>query len=143
MNSLSLIYSTHFTGAVAHLHAHFQKGYGPIQIDEVQCIGNESTLLSCQHNTSHNCIHSEDAGVTCQGKQLWSQHHVTCLLPCYYILGVCIDGDVRLVGTPSNKQGRVEVCANGMWGTVCDRFWGKMDAKVVCRQLGFPYQGTN
>ena len=52
----------------------------------------------------------------------------------------CEDGDIRLSGASSNRYGRVEVCVNGTWGTICDDFWSNTDARVACRQLGHsPY----
>ena len=50
----------------------------------------------------------------------------------------CTHGAVRLVGGRSSNEGRVEICINGVWGTVCHSSWSSSDARVVCRQLGFP-----
>ncbi len=49
----------------------------------------------------------------------------------------CTTGEVRLVGRDSDLEGRVEICLNNRWGTVCDQMWDTTDAGVICRQLGF------
>ena len=56
-----------YIGAIARSFAYFGQGSGPIQIDNVQCSGSEARLLDCSHLTIDNCIHAEDAGVTCSG----------------------------------------------------------------------------
>ena len=50
----------------------------------------------------------------------------------------CIDNAIRLVGGNSSNQGRLEVCVNSAWGSVCDSagVFTSDEAKVVCRQLG-------
>lgn len=49
--------------------------------------------------------------------------------------GNCSDGSVRLVDG-SNLLGRLEVCVNNAWGTVCDTQLGLREAKIACAQLG-------
>ena len=57
-------------GGSAYSNAHFIAGSGPIFLDDVQCTSSSNQLLECYSRPilSHNCIHSADVGVGCEGK---------------------------------------------------------------------------
>jgi len=58
-------------GGQAFANAYFGEGNGSIFLDNVQCSPNNTDILQCHSNPigSHNCTHSNDAGVRCEGKQ--------------------------------------------------------------------------
>lgn len=94
-------------------NAAFGVGSGEIVLDDVVCTGDESSIAVCRHNGfgQENCGHHEDVGVICFG--------------------------IRLTGGSSHREGRVEVKVGSTWGTVCDDYWDKNDATVVCRMLEY------
>ncbi len=113
--SQNLAATTFATGSI--------NGAGQIWLDDVQCGGTEARLIDCPASTigSLDCDNNEDAGVVCAGT-------------------TCAVGAVRLQGG-TTSQGRVEVCRNNAWGTVCYDLWGTADAQVTCRQLGYSRTG--
>ena len=52
----------------------------------------------------------------------------------------CKTGNVRLNGTIDEEagtaEGRVEICINNAWGTVCDYLFGSEDAGTSCVRAG-------
>ncbi len=59
----------------------------------------------------------------------------------------CDDGDVLLMNgttpTPGQTEGRVEICYQNIYRTICDDYWDISDAQVICRQLNFTGSGKN
>ena len=53
----------------------------------------------------------------------------------------CNSTEVRLGGGATPNEGRVEICLDNHWGTLCDNGWDLPDAQVVCRQLGYRPEG--
>ena len=55
---------------------------------------------------------------------------------CVYI-AVCLDWQSRLVNGSTPNEGRLEICYNNNWRTVCENYWTDAYAEVACRQLGY------
>lgn len=55
----------------------------------------------------------------------------------------CQEGDVRLVNGSFTTEGRVEVCSNGIWGSICSTKFTAIDAYVICKELGYGLIGEN
>ncbi len=95
------------------------------------CSLNNSSEIICQNSTGNS--HENDLGVEC----LTSIEREF-----IFNARVCnnMEGHLRLVGGPSNREGRVEVCVGGCWMTVCNNN-DEGIAEVICEKLGFPHQG--
>ena len=99
----------------------FEPGTGTIY-DYSNC----SSDSGCQE--AENCNHDNDVGVFCKEPRA--------------VATQCQSGAIRLVGGANAMEGRMEVCLNNTWGTVCDDSWDDTGAAVVCRQLSLPAEGT-
>ena len=40
------------------------------------------------------------------------------------------------MGGQTLTEGRVEICMDHVWGSICDDGWDTYDANVVCSQMG-------
>ena len=101
---------------------------GPWAMTEVRCQGDEGTLSQCTHEAQvTNCLQWEGARVKCEqfhdhpGSSQAPQPEQDC-------------AEICLKGGSTSSEGNLWVRNQ----PVCDDDWGTEDARVVCRQLGFP-----
>ena len=51
------------------------------------------------------------------------------------------EDDIGIRLMVNDTSGIIEVRIRGEWRAVCDNAWSDVDAKVACRELGFPFDG--
>ncbi|XP_073726208.1 CD5 antigen-like [Misgurnus anguillicaudatus] len=100
-------------GQVIQTNSYLAPSNEPIWMNNVTCIGNESTVRDCPFGgwgASNSCKNGLYAGVVCSS--------------------------IKLVNGDDMCSGRVEILYNNQWGTVCDAGWDLADGAVVCKSIG-------
>ena len=71
--------------------ARFGSGSGPILFSDLSCVGNESTITECDHLSTggHNCNHSQDVGVVCEGQSICN-NDLLCTFLHSFTLGILL-----------------------------------------------------
>lgn len=99
----------------------FDIGVDPIVLESVDCTGDEFNISSCPISplgqiTNSLCRESNrGAGVRCS------------LAP-----DSCFNGLARLVDGPAFYEGRLEVCVDNQWQSVCEEGFDMAAATTVC-----------
>ena len=114
-----------------------------ICMDNINCfldIVCPDSMFLCHHGRANHeqptCISFEQRcdGITdCIGGKDELDHNCPC----------GPEGAVRLVDGIVPYRGRVELCMDGRWRTICSSSWDHNDAAVVCRQLGYPTESKH
>ncbi|XP_069054185.1 antigen WC1.1-like [Lepisosteus oculatus] len=106
------------TALSAPVPASFSQGTGPIWLDEVGCMGNDSSLWECPSAGwgQHDCGHKEDVRILCS--------------------------DHTLLRLSAGCSGQAEVYYNGTWGSICANSMTDITVAVICKQLGCGDKGT-
>ena len=131
-----------FLGAIPLSSGVFGDDLESTTLHSVECSGNETEIQNCSYSTTGTCT-EHSAAVICQGTEGMKNNDIVILF-CWSHTDPttkpsnCNDGDLRLTGAVTTNQGRLEVCMNGAWGSVCDSqgLFTTDEAKVACRQLG-------
>ena len=116
-------------------------------LGDIQCLGREDNILNCSNSLVTSCPSHNVASVVCQCKKMFSYFAVMTVLHSFCSLLAsttlpggcgCTEGDLRLGDgrynvTTGVVEGRLEICINEAWGSVCNNYFGSAESSVVCR----------
>eukprot|EP00062_Callorhinchus_milii_P023795 gi/632983019/ref/XP_007908441.1/ PREDICTED: LOW QUALITY PROTEIN: lysyl oxidase homolog 2-like [Callorhinchus milii] len=126
--------------------AKYGQGEGRVWLDNVRCLGIESSIAHCPSNGwgVTDCRHSEDVGLVCSESRI-PGFRFTNTLPNHIEDGLVQVDDVRVRGVFGSsrkrvpvKEGYVEVKEGGVWKQICNTGWTFNSSRVICGMFGFP-----
>ncbi len=100
---------------------------------EINCNNEAEKFIDCLPSLIDISGRNQVAGLICSTFPVFQN----IILSVIYSID-CIEGALRMVDGSSYNEGRVEVCSNGRWGTVCGDGWTEREAALVCSRLGYP-----
>ena len=128
------------SGAIGPSATYYSSSTISHKMIDVNCTGAETNIINCPYNgySSYSCSLSRDANVFCSK---FNSNTCVVIIKNFVAVGVsassCTTGEVRLVGGSTDNDGRVEVCVNNAWSSVCTSSgWNRQAAQVVCNQVG-------
>ena len=158
-----------YLGAIAVNADSFSEGNADVLFTDIDCSGAEISITECNSSTFDG-VSCTTSGVVCQGKycikgvcipskysttnkikKKFSDMIIYCNVDITTTNGMCVTGEVRLEAAYDNtsansREGRLELCINNAWGTVCDSLFDGEDAAVACSGIsgrGFSSLGKN
>ncbi|ORU94766.1 MAG: hypothetical protein A6F71_09615 [Cycloclasticus sp. symbiont of Poecilosclerida sp. M] len=119
----------HCAGAISVGKQFYFEDFLDTVILAVNCSGQESSLDKCAFNPAPPGLSNRnDAGVVCQDVDTLAAN--------------CTTGAVRLENGTTLLEGRVEVCVNNAWGTICHDTFSEEEAVIICNLLPYQFNGT-
>jgi len=93
----------YFRGRGTPIGNRYGPGTGPILMDELRCVGNETSIAECRHRGwySHNCDHGEDVSVSCntssgsEPSSMWYYASFFLATLCWRSMTLCLSVKVR------------------------------------------------
>ena len=98
-----------------------------------QCSVVDGCQSTCETAVGIKCYSMSSNKITLSTHNICRMHFIILF---YTEPQTCNDGDIRLMDGTIIQEGRIEICYNNIWGSVCGDGFDFSDAYVACKAFG-------